>query len=138
MKTEDMMAVEQVIARYAYAFDSGDADAWADTFCEDGVWEMVDQLGGEPRRRLVGRAELAAFCTHQFTNRAPGASSFHHQSSVLFEKLTADTARTRTLLILSVKTTGERPRIQMTGIYHDDWLRAGAGWRLQRRVLTAS
>ena len=137
MQIEDMMAIEQVIARYAYTFDQGEADLWAAVFCEDGVWELVDQLGAEPRRRLSGRDELAAFCTHQFTSRAPGASSYHHQSSVIFDELTTSSARTRTLLILSVKTTGEPPHVRMTGIYHDDWLRTADGWRLKRRVLTS-
>ena len=137
MQIEDMMAVEQVIARYAYTFDQGEADAWAALFCEDGVWELVDQLGGEPRRRLVGRAELAAFCTHQFTSRAPGVSSCHHQSSVLFDELTDSSARTRTLLILTVKTAGEAPQVRMTGVYHDSWVRTDAGWRLKLRVLTS-
>jgi hypothetical protein len=56
---------------------------------------------------------------------------------VIFDELTTLSARTRTMLILSVKTTGETPRIHMTGIYHDDWVRTAAGWRLKRRVLTS-
>ncbi len=51
--TADRLAIDDLLARYGWAFDQGDGDAYAALFAEDGVLTGF----GEPFR---GRAALAA------------------------------------------------------------------------------
>ncbi len=135
MRTEDMMAIQQVIARYSYTFDSGDAEGWANVFTPDGLWEFYAAEATTPSTRLDGHAALAAFCTRQFTNRRKGTTSYHHQSGVIFDELTADTAKVRAMLIITVQMPGEQPRLYMTGVYEDRWVKTSDSWRIKYRVL---
>jgi uncharacterized protein (TIGR02246 family) len=136
MSTEDMLAIQQAVARYSYTFDSGDADGWANVFTEDGLWEFYDIGASEPRTRLDGRDALRAFCNQRFSERREGVTSYHHQSGVIFDELTADSARVRAMMIITVQMPDEPPRLYMTGIYQDHWVKAADGWRLKYRKLT--
>jgi hypothetical protein len=135
MRTEDMLEIQQQIARYSYTLDSGDAEGWANVFTRDGVWESYAAGATKPSTRLDGPAELKAFCTRQFSRRRGGSTSYHHQSGVIFDELTADTAKVRCMLIITVNVPNEPPRLYMTGIYEDRWVKAPEGWRIKYRVL---
>jgi hypothetical protein len=53
----------------------------------------------------------------------------------VFDALTADTAETRTIVLVTHQRTGESaPRPKLTGVYHDRWLKTVASWRLARRT----
>ncbi len=135
MNTEDMLAIQQEVARYSYTFDSGDAESWANLFTDDGLWEMYPIGATEPATRLQGHAELRAFAEDRYAGRPENLTSYHHQSGVIFDELTGDTASVRTMLVLTVKPDGEPVRILMTGVYTDEWLKTSKGWRLKYRVL---
>jgi ketosteroid isomerase-like protein len=135
-QVSDIIEIQQMIARYAYTFDRGDAAGWADVFTPEGVWEMAPEPGAEPSIRLAGRDELMAFCTQRFSDRRPGLTYAHHQSGVHFTSFAADMARAEVMLILTISTPDAPPSIFRTGVYHDAWRRTGQGWRLQHRLLT--
>ena len=136
MSTEDMLAIQQEVARYSYAFDSGDADGWARVFTEDGLWEFYAAGATGPATRLEGRAALRDFCAQRFSERRGGVTSYHHQSGVIFDELTAETARIRTMLVLTVQLPGESARVYMTGVYQDQWVKTPDGWRIKYRRLS--
>jgi len=135
-RVSDMIEIQQMIARYSYTFDRGDAQAWAEVFTLDGLWEMSPEVGAAPSIRLAGRAELMAFCTKRFSDRRAGLSYAHHQSGIHFSSWQADVVRAEVMLILTVVLDGA-PSIGRTGVYHDEWRRTAEGWRLQHRLLTA-
>ncbi len=62
---EDKFAIQELIARYSHAIDSGNYDAWVNCFAEDGAFQ------GSRSGRFVGRAELKKFTEHFETRRAP-------------------------------------------------------------------
>lgn len=135
MKTEDMLAIQQGIARYSYTFDSGDAEGWANIFTEDGLWEFYAQGAAQPSVRLEGHAALRDFCSQRFSERRDDITSYHHQSGIIFDEVNPDTARVRVMLIITVQVPGEQPQLYMTGIYHDQWVKTTDGWRIKYRAL---
>lgn len=58
---EDRLAILDLEADYAYAWDLGTARQWAEVFAEDGVFEMLP-AGNLPGTRIAGHAALEAFC----------------------------------------------------------------------------
>ena len=138
MSVEDQLAIQQAIAAYSYTFDSGDAKGWADLFSEDAVWEFFASGEMQPSVRLEGRDELRKFAEDRNRQRPEGVRSYHHQSCTAFEELTADSARTRVMLILTVQAAQESSaRVLTTGVYHDQWRKTPQGWRLAHRALRA-
>lgn len=138
MSVEDKLAIQQVIARYSYTFDLRDAEGWANLFTEDGVWEFAgtDSETDPPPTRVKGWAELRRFVEHPFVERRQGERSYHHQSGIIFDELTSDSARTRVMVLITLQTVKEPiARILFTGIYHDQWRKTQEGWRLAHRVL---
>ena len=67
---EDELAIHRVIVRYGLAVDIGDADATADTFVEDGVYDVdVGLMRGREAVREMVRSErhqkMVGNCAHQ-------------------------------------------------------------------------
>ena len=138
MSIEDKLAIQQAIANYSYMFDSGDAEGWANVFTRDGVWEFFGAGQEKPSIKLEGHGALRQFAEQRNRDKPEGVSSYHHQSGILFDELTSDTARTRVMLILTVQSTGERTaRVLTTGVYYDQWRNTPEGWRLVYRALKA-
>jgi len=135
MKTEDMLAIQQEIARYSYTFDSGDTVGWANIFIEDGLWEFYAQGATQPSVRLEGHAALKDFCSQRFSERHNGIISYHHQSGIIFDELTSNRARVRVMLIITIQVPDEQPLLYITGIYHDQWVKTTDGWKIKYRVL---
>jgi len=135
MKTEDMLAIQQEIARYSYTFDSGDTVGWANIFTEDGLWEFYASDTAQPSVRLEGHASLRNFCSQRFSERRDGITSYHHQSGIIFDELTSNRARVRVMLIITIQVPDEQPLLYITGIYHDQWVKTTDGWKIKYRVL---
>jgi 3-phenylpropionate/cinnamic acid dioxygenase small subunit len=114
---EDRDEILQLLYRYNHTIDSGDADGWADTFIDDGRFD----LGG---RLLQGRAELVGF--------ASGVSGTRHVVTNPLIDVTGDAARVRAYFML---LTGGA--IAMVGVYDDDVVRTADGWRFASRVFTS-
>lgn len=131
----DMLAIQQQIAQYSYTFDSGDADGWAKVFTPDGLWEFYAAGAAQPSTRLDGYAALRDFCARRFTERQSGATSYHHQSGIIFDELTDNSARVRAMVIITFQVPGKQPQVYMTGVYQDDWVKTAEGWRIKYRVL---
>jgi uncharacterized protein (TIGR02246 family) len=135
INVEDMLAIQQVIARYSHTFDAGDADGWANVFTKDAIWESYAADTTTLTNRLRGHDELREFAAMRFREKAPGLVYYHHQSGILFDELTADTAKTRVMVIITIHKSPDPPRIIFTGVYTDVWKKTNEGWLLVHRVL---
>jgi uncharacterized protein (TIGR02246 family) len=123
-RLEDLQAINQLFIDYGEHLDSGDFDAYADLFAEDG--EVL--LG--PMGRAQGRAEIRSLMTKLL---APSVgSTFHIVSSPRID-LRGDTATST--VMWSVATTGDDglARLSMVGHHVDDLVRTADGWRFRRR-----
>ncbi len=133
---DDRLAIQEVIAQYAYTYDAGDADGFAALFTEDAVWEMLASGATRPDVRLESRAAIREWAAHRLRERAGRFTSCHHQSGVVFDELTADAARTRTMVLVTHQGAGDAaPHPTDSAVYHDRWRRTPAGWRLTHRTV---
>jgi ketosteroid isomerase-like protein len=135
MNLDDRLAILECIARYSYAYDGKDADAFANHFTEDGVWELFDTGATSPAARIETRPAIREWVS-ALHERLGAIVTRHFQSGTLFDELTPTTARTRTMLLVTHQHGMDRtPRPTRSGVYHDEWRKTPDGWRLAHRVL---
>ena len=136
MSAADRLDILEQIARYSYAADERDADGLAALFTEDGVIErwLIDSEA--PEEHVEGHAALHAWAQGHYDARPEGVQTRHHQRATVFDDLTADAARTSTMLLLTRIGPGDRyPVMTASGVYHDEWRRTPDGWRMTRRAI---
>ena len=141
MNTEDRLDILQKIAEYSYTFDGKDAEGWANLFTEDGIWDSILKGQKTPTEHLVGRDSIREWAANRHNTITDTYRSFHHQSGTIFDELTPNSARTRTMLILTGQDMAPADparggaQVTITGVYHDEWVKAAAGWLMAKRVL---
>ena len=70
LSTEDRLDILELVARYNHALDSGNGNAWADTFTADGVFETA-------RGKTEGHDALVKF-VDGFAANMPGARHWNN------------------------------------------------------------
>jgi hypothetical protein len=134
LTVEDRLALLDLIAEYAYRWDSRDADGWSDLFIEDAIWEMHDFGSVRTEEVFHTRSALRAVAASAGSERA-ATQPRHHQGSTLITDIGQDTAHARTLFLVTTQRADEAvPRIFLSGVYEDDFVRTAAGWRFAKRV----
>lgn len=120
LTAKDYMEIEQLYATYNWAIDSGDADAWADTFVEDGVFNNFE-----------GREALKGFIARWVSDMG-GATRKHWNSNL---KITGDgkTAQGQVYLLL-VETGTAPPSIIASASYTDELVKTKDGWKFSKRA----
>ena len=125
---EETLRIHALYARYARAIDSGDGEAWAACYAEDG--EYWSSTFGTCR----GRGALAEFCrAHHARWQAQGIQTRHWNNQVLLERTAEGIAGSVYVMLLGVRA-GERPQIFLQTVYDDRLVETGGIWRLQRRA----
>lgn len=136
MSLEDKLPIQEVIAQYSYTYDVQDAEGFAALFTEDAVWELFTAGATHPTIRLEARAAIHGWAMQRLHERRTRFTSRHYQSSTMFETLTAESARTRTMLLATHQDVTEAaPRPTASGVYHDQWRKTPEGWQLVHRRL---
>ena len=116
MSTDDLIEIQQLLARYAVFITQGDLDGVIAVFTPDGTYSAFgDTYGLEEFPALVAAAPKGLFLT--------GTAAID---------LSGDTA-TGTQPLCFVDQTTHDMRI---GYYRDTYLRTAAGWRLRTRAMT--
>ena len=135
MSIEEKLAIQEMIARYSYTYDSQDAEGFAQVFAEDGVFEIFVPGETGPAVRLQSRQEIRAWAARRLQERVGHFSSRHYQSGILFDGLTPESALTRTMVLVTHQDVTEAaPRPTSSGVYHDQWRKTDQGWRLAHRA----
>jgi uncharacterized protein (TIGR02246 family) len=136
--TDEKLAIHEMIAQYAYTYDSGDADGFAQVFAEDGVFEIFVPGRACPAVRHQSRREISEWAVKRLQARRGRFTSRHHQSGFLFDAWTAQEARVRVMVLVTrQEATNSPPYVHMTGEYHDVWQKQSDGWRLAHRTAYA-
>lgn len=131
MSLEDKWAIQEMLARFSYAWDAKDAEALAQLFSDDAVLEIFSSGGASPQLHLTSRAAIRAWAVQNHTERLGGIQTRHHQSGLLFEDLTSETARTRTMVLVTRQGATEAvPRLHRSGMYQMQWRKLPEGWRI--------
>jgi len=126
----DRLEIEALLARQSHLVDESDAEAWADTFTTDGVFES-------PTYQLVARGpvELAEFArTSNDRARSQGRQFRHVVSSIWLTAETPDRIRSRQYVMIHI-TDAEGTRVDRSLVVSDLLLRTQNGWRVQHRTM---
>ncbi len=135
MSIEDKLAIQEMVAKYSYAYDSNDAEGFAQLFVEDGVFEAFVPGQTTASVRLQSRTGIREWAAHRLQERSGRFTSRHYQSGLLFDGLTSDAALTRTMVLVTHQGVDEAaPRPTISGVYHDQWRKTHTGWRLAHRA----
>jgi hypothetical protein len=123
LTVEDQLDIQQLYARYNHAIDAGQADQWAGCFTADGVFSSG--ASGE----YTGTDALAAFAK----GLAERLKARHWTNNLVLEAA-GDGAKGSCYLML-YRLGGESLAIMISGIYDDDLVRTGSGWKFARRTV---
>jgi uncharacterized protein (TIGR02246 family) len=129
MSLEDKLAIQEVIARFSYAWDAKAAEDFAQLFSEDAVLEIFTSGDTSPQLHLVSRTAIRQWAVQNHAERLGGIQTRHHQSGLLFDELTSETARTRTMVLVTHQEATEAvPRLHRSGMYQMQWRKLPEGW----------
>ena len=127
----DYIEIRQLVARYAYAVDTGadNGNVYASLFAPDGAF--ADRMGRETK----GRDALAALARRN--TRGP-QSAFHFIVNHVIEP-TSDGAVGKEYLLQLRMGDGDRPNdVFGGGHYEDAYVKTPEGWRFKRRQFIPS
>jgi hypothetical protein len=129
-EVEDRLALLDLEATYARAYDSQQGERWAELFTVDGVYQGRQLEGMPPQNLIRGRENLARFCADQ------PASGMHSMHAPQLE-LDGDRATGRVHFQFQSMGVDDHRRThfrEVTGSYDIAYVRTEEGWRIQRRV----
>ena len=127
LSTDDVVAIQQLYARYNHLVDSGRGVDWAATFVEDGTLDTG--MGFAVDGTTAARTEFG----DNVPVMMPGS---RHVASNVWVDGDGDTAEGSAYLQLWVaddETGGSK--LLVSGLYRDALRRTEAGWRFVTRVL---
>jgi hypothetical protein len=144
---EDYVEIEQLLVRYAIAFNTGDADAYVGTFAPDGELQLLRQEGEAPFAGPFDRDGMRA----QWFSDHPGPGSprpefrrfggMRHVTTNPLIEVDGDTA-TVEAIFMEVISNGPNlpqgsnpPTIWAMGRYMDDLVKIDGKWYFQRRTV---
>lgn len=122
LSVEDRAELIDLYARYAWAYDQGNADGYAALFAKDGRFERP----GAPD--AVGPEALAALVTGA---QSRGTGYLHVTSNVLVQG-NAEGASGRAYVVL-LQVHPDAVRLLAAGHYVDSFVQTGDGWRIAHR-----
>lgn len=129
---EDRLAILDLEAAYAVAWDFGHAQEWAEVFTTYGVFEMLP-AGATPHVRVAGHAQLRGFC-EQINSEWSGLH-YMHPPKLEIQGDAATSVVFFEFRHVMRKFDGSHVRQGNTGgHYHTRYVRTPAGWRIESRV----
>lgn len=123
VSTEDYMAISDHLARYCWAVDEGDSEAWVRTWVEDGVFTGVSV---DP---IVGRAALAHVPEQSFAIANGGV---RHMAANLFCEYGDDRDTVNAQYYNMITKWEHPPTLMAMALSRAVLVRDGAGWLIKR------
>ena len=124
------IAVQQVIASYAWALDTGDVESFAGCFCPDGelVWDAFEQP-----ESWLGHDALRHFA--RFFGALPNSAGRQHHVSNIVITSAEEGLAARSYCMVALRQ-GDGPHALHVMGWYDDLFRQDQGqWLLARRVI---
>ena len=120
MTAQDYFEIQQLYAKYNHAIDSGDGEAYADTFTPDGVFN-----------NNAGREALVKFVKDAWVGRMNGATRQHWNTNLLINGDSKQATGSVYLMLVDLST---KPVSVMTmAMYDDQLVKTPQGWRFTKR-----
>jgi len=126
----DYEEIRQLLARYNFAIDFGDARSWADCFSPDGVFYCTPEPG-PLTGRYEGREALVAYAEQHHDMRKERVRHWNWNPEIVGD---GQTATMRCYLgIFSVTSADNRPALSVTGVYRDKLAKIDGRWLFTER-----
>ena len=133
-RTDDREAIEELMWRYARALDTGDADAYAAVYTEDG------QFGVGPtatKGREALRNMIAGFSGGR-NSANPPPQLYHMTADTWIEFIDATHARHHSYWMTMRAASGDSPAgVAAVGVGVDDLVKVDGQWLIQVRNISA-
>lgn len=131
MTPEDRFAIADLIARYGWALDTGDVDAFVACFAPDGA--MIEEVFEDPDV-WEGRDGIRRLAEHyKGIHNFPGRQ--HYCANLLVTPQGDDRAHVRSFALVT-ECQGEPPyKLRFCGYYDDELVRLDGQWHFQKRVV---
>ena len=127
---EDRFAIQDLMARYAWALDTGDVDALVECFHPDAV--VLEEVFEDPDR-WEGHAGIRALGEH-YRNSPGFPGRQHHVSQLLLEGEPPSVGAKSFAFV--TECHGEPPyTLRFAGYYQDRLRKADGLWRFQCRTI---
>lgn len=121
--TDDETAIRSLVHRYTMAIADRDAEAWASTWADDGVWDMAGRRSeGRDAVRATWEAAMERFV------------EVGHVARFVDLAVDGDTA-TGTWSVTERTVDADGNEFAFEADYHDRYLRTDAGWCFAERRL---
>ncbi len=126
----DQLAIHTVIARYAWALDTGDVEGFVACFCADGelVWDAFEQP-----QSWRGENALRHFAT--FFRALPSSAGRQHHVSNIVLTPDAEGIAARSYVAVALRQGDGPHALHVMGWYEDLFRQDQGQWRLARRVI---
>ena len=124
MSAEEITEINHLTNRYNQAADSGNGEAFAETFTEDGILEMP---GSDP---IAGRDALTV-SGNTFPQLIEGVRHWTNNQVV---EINGDSATASCYLLLM--SAGSPPNMMTTGRYSDELIKTDRGWKFTKRSVS--
>jgi hypothetical protein len=129
LSVQDVLDIQDLVARYAYYTDERDFDALADLLAHADFYAQGTLVASKDAARI--RHIFAAF------PRAEAVQRRHITTNVIVQSSGPDTAAASSCFIWTEVTAGEAPRILQCGVYRDRFENVGGAWRfVERRAIS--
>ena len=131
---EDRFAIKDLLARYGWALDTGDVEAFVGCFAPDGV--MIEEVYEDPDV-WEGRDGIRALAEHyRSIPHFPGRQ--HYAANVLVTPTGEGRAHVRSFALVT-ECQGEPPfKLRFCGYYDDELVRLDGQWHFAKRVVRLS
>ncbi|GEL17244.1 nuclear transport factor 2 family protein [Pseudonocardia asaccharolytica] len=123
ISAEDRQLIIELLARYSWAFDAGDADGVATLFTENGVFHGSSGP-------IEGRSALREFVKRAKANAAE-CSMQHWVGNTVLTRTEGNAVRARSYL--TVVLVGEHAEVRAAGEYDDLLVKESGEWRFTSR-----
>lgn len=123
LSPQDYMEIEQLYAKYNWAIDAGDAEGYADTFVDDGVFN-----------NFTGREALVGFI-NRFSQGDNGGTRRHWNTNLKIEGDGKTASGAVYLMLMDVST--KPASIVTMATYSDKLIKTENGWRFSQRITQA-
>ncbi|PZN34059.1 MAG: hypothetical protein DIU71_03505 [Proteobacteria bacterium] len=130
LSVEDRIAIQDLIARYAWALDTGDVDAFVACFTPDCV--VIEEVFEEPDR-WEGHVGVRRLAEHY--RNAPGFPGRQHHVSQSIVTGAGDRCTVKSFAFVT-ECRGEPPyTLRFAGYYDDQLVRLDGEWLFRERVI---
>jgi uncharacterized protein (TIGR02246 family) len=125
---EDRALIDDIVARYNRALDTGDKDEFLSVFTEGGVW--VSPLMGT----FEGHQALGEWFDDYYSKPSDHQYGQHRVTNTIFDKVEDDRVEMWCNWIL-VSPHHDGPHVTVMGNYYDIIVRKGDRWLFEKRTI---